>query len=316
MGRVAAPRRVLAILPAAPGVYRLRDAAGRPLYLGRATDLRSRVGSYWGDLRDRPHLRRMVGQVQRIEALPCRSGHEAAWLERTLLETAKPRWNRVRGGLEVPTWILLDDGAASAALRVAHRPEDTPGSTAFGPYLGGTRSREAVAGLQRALRLAYAGDRLGGSERDMARVRQVRPEDRAERVAMVRSVLGRDPGALAEVSALLVAHRDAASAALAFELAARIQSELDALAWVCAEQAVMDPSSPDATLWGWAGGPMVRLDVRGGAIRRWTTHAWSPTAGPTRCAATPPPWQAFMTAAARLAAALEQVQVEPWAAPT
>jgi hypothetical protein len=61
---------------------------------------------------------------------------------------------------------------------------------------------------------------------------------------------------------------------------------------------------------------MVRLDLRGGAIRRWTTHAWSPTAGPTRCAATPPPWQAFMTAAARLAAALEQVQVEPWAAPT
>jgi len=37
-------------LPLAPGVYRFRDASGRVLYLGRATSLRRRVASYWGDL--------------------------------------------------------------------------------------------------------------------------------------------------------------------------------------------------------------------------------------------------------------------------
>jgi excinuclease UvrABC nuclease subunit len=44
---------VVARLPSEPGVYRFRDAGGRVLYVGRATALRSRVGSYWSDLRGR-----------------------------------------------------------------------------------------------------------------------------------------------------------------------------------------------------------------------------------------------------------------------
>jgi hypothetical protein len=54
-----------ALLPLAPGVYRFRDATGRVLYLGRATSLRSRVASYWGDLGDRAHLSRMMARVAR-----------------------------------------------------------------------------------------------------------------------------------------------------------------------------------------------------------------------------------------------------------
>lgn len=47
-------------LPRGPGVYRFRASKGRAMYIGRATDLRSRVGSYWGDPTGRAHLRRMV----------------------------------------------------------------------------------------------------------------------------------------------------------------------------------------------------------------------------------------------------------------
>ena len=43
-------------LPATPGVYRFRDERGTVLYIGRAVDLRRRVQSYWGELRDRRHL--------------------------------------------------------------------------------------------------------------------------------------------------------------------------------------------------------------------------------------------------------------------
>jgi hypothetical protein len=60
-------RAVVRRLPAAPGVYRFRDARGRVLYIGRATALRQRVGSYWTDLSDRRHLIRMVPQIVRIE---------------------------------------------------------------------------------------------------------------------------------------------------------------------------------------------------------------------------------------------------------
>src|SRR6202167_6297495 len=90
----ASARDQAARLPPAPGVYRFRDAAGRVLYLGRATSLRSRVASYWGDLRGRAHLAPMVARVARVEAVACDSAHEAAWLERNLLQAGKPPWHR------------------------------------------------------------------------------------------------------------------------------------------------------------------------------------------------------------------------------
>ncbi|MGH3248992.1 MAG: nucleotide excision repair endonuclease, partial [Trebonia sp.] len=56
-------RDQVALLPLTPGVYRFRDPTGAVLYLGRATSLRRRVASYWGDLRGRAHLNRMMAQV-------------------------------------------------------------------------------------------------------------------------------------------------------------------------------------------------------------------------------------------------------------
>src|SRR5215510_7357692 len=92
--RVGGAPSYLSQLPAEPGVYRFRDVRDRALYIGRTADLRRRVPSYWGGLRDRRHLRRMVPNIARVEALVCASEHEAAWLERNLLEHRKPRWNR------------------------------------------------------------------------------------------------------------------------------------------------------------------------------------------------------------------------------
>src|SRR5690242_16606928 len=81
-------------LPAEPGVYRFVDARGGVLYIGRATDLRARAASYFSDLRDRPHLTRMTARAAGVQAIVCDSVHEAAWLERNLLERRMPRWNR------------------------------------------------------------------------------------------------------------------------------------------------------------------------------------------------------------------------------
>jgi excinuclease ABC subunit C len=104
----AGPREQVARLPPGPGVYRFRDAAGAVLYLGRAICLRRRVASYWGDLGDRGHLAVMVARIARVEAVPCASGHEAAWLERNLLQRGKPPWNRnPSGGQESEVWIRL-----------------------------------------------------------------------------------------------------------------------------------------------------------------------------------------------------------------
>ncbi|NUT32762.1 MAG: nucleotide excision repair endonuclease, partial [Hamadaea sp.] len=143
----AAARAAVARLPAQPGVYRFRDPQGRALYVGRAVDLRRRVRSYWSDLGDRQHLRRMMPRVARVEAVVCASDHEAAWLERNILERRLPPWNRAIGGQENPVHLRLDTSASDPGLRVVHEVTQRPGSFHFGPYLGGTRVRLAAAGL-------------------------------------------------------------------------------------------------------------------------------------------------------------------------
>lgn len=294
----------ISALPSSPGVYRFRDESGRVIYVGRATSLRHRVASYWGDLRDRRHLRRMIPQVTRVEAIVCASVHEATWLERNLLERSKPRWNHVRGGLEVPTYIQLERRSSSARLAVLHSPDAAAGDLIFGPYLGGTRTRAAVSGLERVLSLGYASDRLGGFDRDMARMRGVTAGERDDRVATAIAVLDHDREAFALVRELLVARRDDAAAALAYESAARISDEVAALEWVTAEQKVTVPGAPDADAAGWSDGLLVRLEIRGGRMNRWEQRECSARTAEAHVAATPAAWAAFADHAAVLASAL------------
>jgi excinuclease ABC subunit C len=296
-------RRLAAGLPSAPGVYRFRDARGRALYVGRATELRARVGSYGGDLRDRRHLRRMVPQVARIEAVACESAHEAAWLERNLLEESLPRWNRTAGGEEVPAYLRLDARPATAGLRLTHEPgQPAAGVRIFGPYLGGTRARLAVSALHRVHPLAAAGSGLTGAERDLAARRGVTAADRERLAEAVAAVLRRDPVAAAAALADLVRVRDSAAAALAFELAGRVQEEIRALEWATAAQQVTTLERVDLTVQGWADGWLVSFAVRAGRVRSWSQR---------RCARAPqePPaaWAGFARRNAELAATLARL---------
>jgi len=290
--RTAVPR-----LPTGPGVYRFRDARGRVLYIGRASNLRSRVGSYWGDLRDRRHLTPMVPAIARIEAVCCASRHEAAWLERNLHEARLPYWNRTAGGAEVPVYLRLDD-----RLRVVH--ERTAGARCFGPYLGGLQMRTAVAALHRALPLAYAAAGLRGAEAEMARALGVATSDRVGLRAAIVAVLERDPAAVATIRTELVRRREAAAAAQGFERAGRLQDEIAALDWTTAEQRVTALEPYDADVYGWSGGLLVRFEIRAGRLSGWTQRRCGAETGAARVAATPPLWVDFAQQNAELAATL------------
>jgi excinuclease ABC subunit C len=294
------PRASVARLPTTPGVYRFRDARGRVLYIGRATQLRRRVASYWTDLGDRGHLARMVARIARVEAVACDGGHEAAWLERNLLERALPPWNRTAGGQEVPVYLSLDAGPTAPGLRVVHAA--APGS--LGPYLGGDRVRLAVAALHRVLPLAYSGTGLSGSQRDMAAKLGVGPADRQRLVDTLTSVLRRDPAAVASVREQLRARRDHAAEILAFEVAGRLQLEIEALDWITGPQRVTVAAGEDFTIAGWDGGLLVRFEVRAGRLDGWTQRACSSAAARAYLAATPPGWTDFARRNAELAAAL------------
>ncbi|MFQ1002818.1 hypothetical protein [Modestobacter sp. SSW1-42] len=297
----------VAALPAAPGVYRFRDAGGRVLYVGRAGELRRRVSSYWGDLRDRRHLRRMMTRVARIEALVCDSVHEAAWAERNLLERSMPPWNRVVGGLEVPVSIRLDVSptAPRLGLTSAHRPG--PDVRCFGPYLGAGKAKLALSGLERLYPIGHAGPARSTGERELARLRGGQDVPVAELARAVEAVLDREPAAVAAALAALTARRDAAAAAQAYEAAARLQQEIEALAWVVAPQRVTaanEEGAQDVTAWG--GDVLLRLRIQDGKLRSWEQETCT---RPTPGARAPEGWLPFLRRNADLAARLAALPV-------
>jgi excinuclease ABC subunit C len=299
-------RAVVARLPAEPGVYRFRDERGRALYVGRASDLRHRVGSYWSDLDDRPHLRRMVPQIRRIEAVVCASTHEAAWLERNLLERSMPRWNRAVGGMEVPQYVLLDPRPRAPRIVVEHehRLDRHPRLLRFGPFLGGARVRLAVEALDRILPLAYTGDGMTGGERELGRLRGVTAGDRGWVVDAVAAVLGRHPDAVDRACAALAELREAAADAGKFELAARIRDEAAALTWLTDAQRVTVAEPADADICGWSDGVLVEFGLRGGRLASWRVRLVSAAQASPAVAATPAAWTEFAHRNADLAAAL------------
>jgi len=313
-------RAAVSRLPAGPGVYRFRDGAGRVLYIGRASSLRSRVGSYWRDLGDRPHLTRMVAQIGQVEAVSCASEHEAAWLERNLLARGLPRWNRTPGGQEVEVCIRLSVRPRSPGLSVVHWPPPgqrghpgQPGAAHdpdtrlrfFGPYLGGARVRLAAAGLHRIFPLGYAADAPADSSLlALAAVRGVGGADRSGLADRIAAVLDRDRDAVADARARLAARRDAAAAAEAFEVAGRIQAELAALDWVTCPQRAATPGGEEAEVAGWADGLLVRFEIAGGRICIWRQFRRTRGQADRWLAGTPPQWREFAAENAALAAAL------------
>ena len=296
----------VARLPSSPGVYRFRDAGDRVLYAGRASALRSRVASYWSDLRDRDHLAPMVARVARIEAVSCDSAHEAAWLERNLLQASLPPWNRTPGGQESAVYIRMDARPANPGLSVAYQAEPAGQVRYFGPYLGGLKVRQAVAALHRILPLCHAADRLGGAEGDLARVRGVAGGDRAALACSLTAILQRQPAAVSWAHRQLEQLRDRAAQTLAYELAARIQDEIGALGWVTCPQRVTTMDAANLSIAGWSAGMLIQFLIHDGRLCGWSQRSCSHPAATAALAATPAAWRDFTQRNAELAATLTQ----------
>ncbi len=303
-------RLAAAALPAGPGVYRFTGARNRTLYVGRAVNLRRRVASYWGDLGDRAHLAPMVAQIQAIEAVGCASEHEAAWLERNLLERSIPRWNRTAGGQEVEVCIRLDSSSRSPGLSVVHGCGEAEGGRApvryFGPYLGGARVRLAVAGLHRIFPLGYAADHPPGTAAEMAQRRGVDGTDRQALASSLAAVLDRDPAAVSALRARLIGCRAEAARVQAYELAGRVQAEVQALEWITCPQRAATLAHDDLDLAGWADGLLVRFEVRNGRLCGWRQQTRTSAQARPFVAATPPQWREFAQRNAELAGRLKQ----------
>lgn len=138
----SAKLRLTEKLPRNPGVYLFRDGVGRVLYVGKASNLRQRVRSYFST-----DTRRKVGQLlretQRIDHKSCNTKLEAAVLELRLIRLLAPRFNRTGRNWRKYTYLKLTVGESFPRLVVA-RTVANDGAFYLGP-LPGTRFARQVA---------------------------------------------------------------------------------------------------------------------------------------------------------------------------
>lgn len=137
--------------PAEPGVYLLKDAQGRVLYVGKARSLRERLRAYVQP-QTNPRLAALVKRVRGVETIVTRSEVEALVLEENLIKVNRPRYNvRLRDDKRYP-YLKLTVQEKFPRIFVTRntRPD---GSLLFGPYTGVRELRRAVRVVKRLFRV-------------------------------------------------------------------------------------------------------------------------------------------------------------------
>jgi excinuclease ABC subunit C len=130
-------------LPAEPGVYLMRDKAGKVIYVGKAKNVRARVRAYFRGAEGRAQIQFLMNRVGDVETLVTANEKEALILENNLIKQYKPRYN-----------IRLKDDKSYLSIRInvrhpwpritATRKIVKDGSRYFGPYSSAFAARETL----------------------------------------------------------------------------------------------------------------------------------------------------------------------------
>lgn len=139
-------------LPLLPGVYIMKNADGKIIYIGKAKALKNRVSQYFGSQNRHPiKVRKMVENVDRFDYIVTGSEFEALVLECSLIKQHSPKYNILLKDDKGYSYIRISEGEYRKISAVFNKKDD--GSEYIGPYLSSYSVRQSVDAANKIFKL-------------------------------------------------------------------------------------------------------------------------------------------------------------------
>ncbi len=243
----------LETMPANPGVYRMLDAKGDALYVGKARNLKKRVTSYTLLSRLSERLRRMVNDTVSMEILTTHTEAEALLLEANLIKRLKPRFNILLRDDKSYPWLMITEDHPYPQI-AKHRGAQTRKASYWGPFASVWSVNQTVQAIQRVFLIRTCADTVFVNRTRPCLLFQIKrcsapcvgrvtDAEYATLVGQAKSFLSGKSGS---VQKDLAAEMAAASEGMEFERAAALRDRLRGLAYIQGGDVINPASLTDA----------------------------------------------------------------------
>jgi excinuclease ABC subunit C len=243
-GRAAIVRAVKHA-PSRPGVYRMIDAQGAVLYVGKAKNIKKRVASYTRPVGHDNRIIRMIAGTVTMEFVTTKTETEALLLEANLIKRLRPRFNvLLRDDKSFPYILITSDHWAPQLLK--HRGARTGKGHYYGPFAAAGAVNRTLNTLERAFLLRSCSNSFFEARTRPCLLYQIKrcsapctgEIDFAGYSELVREANAFLSGRSVSVQKQLAAEMDKASAALDFERAATYRDRIAALSAITSHQGI------------------------------------------------------------------------------